>query len=155
MRQTRRAQHPSGNTFFRMMNKRTIKPTRFGSVCIVWTRINGNPKIFRIVLSRPGTSAEDQASALYPNPHASSCAEIDRVATAIEKFLEGEEIELSLDAALTLLLGGIFGHGFHEPLCYLGHLYVDIFKNINGTDDFFIVKCFIGFVLYLQCRALE
>ena len=66
---------------------------------IIWTGLNENPMIVRIVLSKPGLSAEDQVSRLYPNLHAVSCGEIDGIATAIKGFLEGEEIEFSLDVA--------------------------------------------------------
>ena len=85
------------------MNRKIIKSTPFGSVGVIWTGLNDNPKIVRILLSKPGLSAEDQVSELYPNSQASSCAEIDDVATAIKGLLEGEEIEFSLDVAkLTL-----------------------------------------------------
>jgi len=68
-------------------------------VGVIWTGLNDNPKIVRILLSKPGLSAEDQVSELYPNLQASSCAEIDDVATAIKRLLEGEDIELSLNIA--------------------------------------------------------
>jgi methylated-DNA-[protein]-cysteine S-methyltransferase len=85
------------------MNRKIIKFTPFGSVGVIWTGLNDNPKIVRIVLSKPGLSAEDQVSEFYPNSQTSSCAEIDDVATAIKGLLEGEEIEFSLDVAdLTL-----------------------------------------------------
>ena len=81
------------------MNRKIIKPTPFGSVGVIWTRVNNNPKVFRILLSKPGLSAEDQVSDLFPNSQVSSCAEIDDIATAIERLLDGEEIEFSLDVA--------------------------------------------------------
>ena len=81
------------------MNRKIIKSTPFGYVGVLWTELNDNPKIVRILLSKPGLSAEDQASELYPNSHASSCAEIDDVATAIKGLLEGEEIKFSLNVA--------------------------------------------------------
>jgi len=68
-------------------------------VGVIWTGLNDNPKIVRILLSKPGLSAEDQVSELYPNLRASSCVEINDVATAIKGLLEGEEIEFSLDVA--------------------------------------------------------
>jgi methylated-DNA-[protein]-cysteine S-methyltransferase len=79
------------------MNRKLIKSTPFGSVAVVWARVNDNLKIARILLSKPGLSAEDQVCELYPNSQASSCAEIDDIATAIKGFLEGEAIEFSLD----------------------------------------------------------
>ncbi len=81
------------------MKKKIIKSTPFGSVGIIWTELNGNPKIVRILLSKPGLSAEDQVSELYPNLQESSCAEIGDVATALKGLLEGEEIKFSLDVA--------------------------------------------------------
>jgi methylated-DNA-[protein]-cysteine S-methyltransferase len=83
----------------RHMHKKMIKSTPFGSVGVIWTGVNDNPKIVRVLLSRPGLSAEDQVSELYPNSKASSCAEIDNVATAIKGLFEGAEIEFSLDVA--------------------------------------------------------
>jgi len=64
------------------INSKIIKSTPFGSVGIIWTGLYGNPKIIRILLSKPGLS---------------SCTEIDDIATAIKGLLEGEEIEFSLD----------------------------------------------------------
>jgi len=83
----------------RHMNGMIIKSTPFGSVGVIWTELNDNPKIVRILLSKPGLSAEDQVSELFPNLHASSCAEIGDVAAAIKGLLEGEEIKFSLDVA--------------------------------------------------------
>jgi methylated-DNA-[protein]-cysteine S-methyltransferase len=81
------------------MNRKIIKSTPFGSVGVIWTELNDNPKVVRILLSKPGLSAEDQVSELYPNLQASSCAEIGDIATAIKGLLEGEEIKFSLDVA--------------------------------------------------------
>ena len=81
------------------MNKKIIKSTPFGSVGVIWTGLNDNPKIVRILLSKPGFSAEDQVSGLYPNLKASSCTEIDDIATAIKGLLEGEDIKFSLNVA--------------------------------------------------------
>jgi methylated-DNA-[protein]-cysteine S-methyltransferase len=81
------------------MNKTIIESTPFGSVGVIWTELNDNPKIVRILISRPELSAEDQVSRVYPNLQAASCEEIDAVAAAIREFLEGKEIEFSLDVA--------------------------------------------------------
>ncbi|MFH1974469.1 MAG: methylated-DNA--[protein]-cysteine S-methyltransferase [Pseudomonadota bacterium] len=83
----------------RQINRKIIKPTPFGSVGVIWIDLNDNPKIVRVLLSKPGLSAEDRVSELYPDSQASSCAEIDHLATAIKGFLEGEAIEFSLDVA--------------------------------------------------------
>ena len=62
------------------MNKKIIKSTPFGTVCIIWSVTNKIPGIFRVLLSKPGLRAEDQASDFYPNARTSSCVEIDAVA---------------------------------------------------------------------------
>jgi len=87
------------------MNSKIIKSTPFGSVGVIWTGVNGNPRIQRILLSKPGLPAEDQVSELYPKSQASSCAEIDDIAIAIRGFLDGEEIEFSLDVVELSLCG--------------------------------------------------
>jgi methylated-DNA-[protein]-cysteine S-methyltransferase len=81
------------------INKKIIKPTPFGSVCVVWSVSNNSPRIVHVLLSRPGLSAEDRASALFPDSKKSSCAEIDEIATSIKAYLEGEDIKFSLNIA--------------------------------------------------------
>jgi len=66
-------------------------------VGIIWTTDSQNPKIVRVLLSKPELSAEDRVYALYPNSRASSCAEIDDTANGIKGLLEGEAIDFSLD----------------------------------------------------------
>lgn len=89
----------AGYAIVRHMNSKIIKSTPFGSVGVIWTGLNDNPKIVRILLSKPGLSAENQVSELYPNSQAYSCAKIDDLAAAIKELLEGEEIEFSLNVA--------------------------------------------------------
>jgi methylated-DNA-[protein]-cysteine S-methyltransferase len=80
-----------------MKNRKIIKPTPFGTVCIIWSVSNKIPRIDRVLLSKPGLSAECQVSELYPDSRISSCAEIDAVAAAIKAHLEGEGVLSSLD----------------------------------------------------------
>ncbi|HBI47774.1 MAG TPA: hypothetical protein DDX93_03530 [Smithella sp.] len=79
------------------MNRKIIKPTPFGSVCIIWSILRNSPRIFHILLSRPGLSAEDRASALFPDSRKSSCVEIDSIAASIKAYFEGENIKFSLN----------------------------------------------------------
>ena len=81
------------------MNRKLIDSTPFGPVGIVWTVIKGNPMILRILLSKPGLPAHEILLRLFPGTPISSCREIDDTAAAIQGFLEGEEIEFSLDIA--------------------------------------------------------
>lgn len=83
----------------RQMNRRLIESTPFGPVGIIWTVINGNPRIVRILLSRPGLPAQEQVSGLFPDTRDFSCIEIEDIALSIQGFLEGDEIEFSLDIA--------------------------------------------------------
>jgi methylated-DNA-[protein]-cysteine S-methyltransferase len=85
------------NVIVSQMNKKIIKPTSFGSVCIIWSVSNRIPKIVRVLLSKPGLTAESQASELYPDSRISSCAEIDALAVSIKAYLEGENVKLSLN----------------------------------------------------------
>ncbi|MBN2244762.1 MAG: MGMT family protein [Candidatus Aminicenantes bacterium] len=79
------------------MNKLAIS-TPFGSVFILWTLKRNHPKIKRILLPKPGMPLEEQVARFYPNVQTSSCREIDETAKRIKKFLEGEQIEFSLDS---------------------------------------------------------
>jgi len=81
------------------MKRTIIESTPFGPVGIIWTGRDDNPKIVRVLLSRPGVSAEDRVLELYPDSRVSHCPGIDRVAAGIREFLEGEAIEFSLDIA--------------------------------------------------------
>jgi methylated-DNA-[protein]-cysteine S-methyltransferase len=80
-----------------MTNKKIIKPTPFGTVCVIWSVINKNPRISHILLSRPELAAEDRADAIFPDSRKSSCAEIDAIAVSIKAYLEGENIKFSLN----------------------------------------------------------
>ncbi|MBN1163737.1 MAG: methylated-DNA--[protein]-cysteine S-methyltransferase [Candidatus Krumholzibacteriota bacterium] len=79
------------------MHSKIIKHTPFGPVGIIWTALNGDPKIVRILLSTPGLPAEKRVHALYPNTRHSSCEELEDVASGIKSLLEGENIKFSLD----------------------------------------------------------
>ena len=87
----------------RMKNKGTgkssfcIRPTPFGPVVMLWSVFGDQPKIFRVLLSRPGVTARHQVSVLFPDSIGSSCSEINVVADDIEAFLSGENIEFSLE----------------------------------------------------------
>ncbi len=78
-------------------NKKIIKPTPFGSVCVVWSILKNSPRIVQILLSRPGLSAENHANRLFPDSRISCCREIDKVAMSIQSYLEGEVINFSLN----------------------------------------------------------
>jgi methylated-DNA-[protein]-cysteine S-methyltransferase len=81
------------------MNRKLIEKTPFGPVAILWAELEGLPKVFRVLLSKAGLSAETGVGGLYPGSHPASCAAIDAVARGIRDFLAGEDVVLSLDSA--------------------------------------------------------
>jgi methylated-DNA-[protein]-cysteine S-methyltransferase len=81
------------------MHKKTVEPTPFGPIVLMWSALDGTPKIFRVLLSKPGLSSEEQASRLYPDSSRGCCAEVDGVAVGIRAFLAGEDIKFPLEVA--------------------------------------------------------
>jgi methylated-DNA-[protein]-cysteine S-methyltransferase len=74
-----------------------IRPSRFGPVAMLWSVFAGQPKISRILLSKPGVSAKHRLPKLFPDSMAATCSEVDVVADDIEEFLGGEAIQFSLE----------------------------------------------------------
>ncbi|HUN54221.1 MAG TPA: methylated-DNA--[protein]-cysteine S-methyltransferase [Smithella sp.] len=79
------------------MNKKIIKPTPFGSVCLIWRGSTNMPRIVYVLLPRPGLPVEVQTSALFPDSRTYSCPKIDAVALSIKAYLEGEDIKFPLN----------------------------------------------------------
>ena len=79
------------------MSSFCIRSTPFGPVAIHWSVLVDQPKIFRILLSKPGVSAKIQISKLYPDATASSCSEINVIADDIDAFLHGEDAKFALE----------------------------------------------------------
>jgi methylated-DNA-[protein]-cysteine S-methyltransferase len=76
-----------------------FRGTRFGPTAVLWSVHRGQPKIRRILLSKPGLSARQIVKSLFPDSTSSSCAEVDDVADQIVAFLTGDGIRFSLDIA--------------------------------------------------------
>jgi methylated-DNA-[protein]-cysteine S-methyltransferase len=79
------------------MNFKLVKSTPFGPVAVMWSELKGTPKIFRVLLSRPGSPADGDVSDLFTGSRRASCAEIDAVAARIKAFLAGEAVVFPLD----------------------------------------------------------
>jgi methylated-DNA-[protein]-cysteine S-methyltransferase len=79
------------------MKIKLIPSTPFGPVAISWAMSHGEPKIFRVLLCGPECSALERLSRVFPEDEISSCAKIDRVASEMEAFLNGQDIQFSLD----------------------------------------------------------
>lgn len=74
-----------------------IRPSPFGPVALIWSVYNGQPKIFRALLSTPKASAKHQVATLFPDSQNATCYEIDAVADTIETYFSGEDIRFSLE----------------------------------------------------------
>jgi len=74
----------------------TMRSTPFGPVTVLWSVETEQPKISRVLLSRPGVSAKGEVSVLLSDSTRCSCSEIDVVADRIGAFLNGEDIRFSL-----------------------------------------------------------
>jgi methylated-DNA-[protein]-cysteine S-methyltransferase len=76
-----------------------FRRTQFGPVAILWSVQGRLPKIRRILLSKPGFSAEQIVKSLFSDSISSSCGEVYVVADQIVAFLTGKDIRFSLDIA--------------------------------------------------------
>lgn len=83
-----------------------FRGTQFGPMAVLWSVHREQPKILRVLLSRPGLSARQIIKSLFSDSIASSCAEVDSVADQIVAFLTGNDIRFSLDVARLDLCSG-------------------------------------------------
>jgi methylated-DNA-[protein]-cysteine S-methyltransferase len=74
-----------------------LRVTPFGPIAALWSVYRSEPKICRILLSKPGISAKHAIKNFFPDSAASSCPEINILVEQIEAFLNGEDIQFSLD----------------------------------------------------------
>jgi methylated-DNA-[protein]-cysteine S-methyltransferase len=81
------------------MNRKTVEPTPFGPVVLFWAELVGVPKVFRVLLGRPGEDARAAAASPYPDARPRSCAGIDHLAREIRSFLGGEDVTFPLALA--------------------------------------------------------
>lgn len=73
-----------------------IRSSPFGPVAMIWWGFAGQPRISRVLISKPSVSAEYQLSRLFPESTAATCSEINVVADHMEAFLSGDDIQFSL-----------------------------------------------------------
>lgn len=91
--------------FDHYMNKATIKSTPYGPAVIFWDVFDAGPKITRVLLSKPSSSALERTKELYPLIREASCEEIDHVASGMLRLLGGEPVAFSLDVAVLDICG--------------------------------------------------
>jgi hypothetical protein len=69
-------------------------------VAVLWSIHQDQPKIRRILLSKPGVSAKQIVKTFFPDVMPSSCAEIDLVADRIAAFLTGKDVRPKKDIGI-------------------------------------------------------
>jgi len=84
----------NGTLFF------SLRKTPFGPAAVMWAIHQERPRIYRVLLTKPGTPADRIVRSSFPDVKRSSCHEIDIVSDKIAAFLSGDDIRFSLDIAL-------------------------------------------------------
>jgi methylated-DNA-[protein]-cysteine S-methyltransferase len=69
----------------------------FGPVAVLWSVHRQQPRIWRILLSRPGLSSKQRVESDFACATPSSCLEIDLLAGQITAFFAGADVRFSLD----------------------------------------------------------
>ncbi|MEA3339093.1 MAG: methylated-DNA--[protein]-cysteine S-methyltransferase, partial [Chloroflexota bacterium] len=69
----------------------------FGVLSIVWWEIETGPKVYRLFLPDEETPAEDIVQMNFPGASDLSCPEVAELGERVQRFLEGEAVELELD----------------------------------------------------------
>ena len=74
-----------------------FRPSPFGPIAVFWSVHEGQPRICRVLLSKPGVSAKQAVKMSFSDFKPSTCPEIDETADQIEAFLHGSDDRFSLD----------------------------------------------------------
>jgi len=108
-----------------------IRPSQFGKFAVLWEYYGGQPKVCRVLLSKPGLPAEEAVRKQYPGTESYSCEEIGKVADKIGAFLEGEDVSFSFDNT-RLDTCGVFQQEVLRAEHGIPRGYVSTYKRIAG-----------------------
>jgi methylated-DNA-[protein]-cysteine S-methyltransferase len=75
-----------------------LVPSAFGDLSVVWREDEPGPRVYRVFLPNPQSSAQDLARASYPDAGPGSCPVIAGVGERMRRFLAGEAVGFDLDA---------------------------------------------------------
>jgi len=75
----------------------TLITSQFGAVSLVWAVLHNELVIRRVVLPREGTDTAALTRAQFPTASKSRRKELQPLCRDIQRLLEGEDVELSLD----------------------------------------------------------
>jgi len=74
-----------------------VRRTRFGPAVILWETRSDRPVVRKILLSRPGQSAETVLKEQFQNSVPTSCGIIDDLAGRIAAFVDGADVRFRLE----------------------------------------------------------
>jgi methylated-DNA-[protein]-cysteine S-methyltransferase len=74
-----------------------LRSTPFGPLIAIWSVYKGEPRVSRILLSKPEISAKQAMKKFFPDYLASTCSAINSLADQMEAFLSGDDIQFSLE----------------------------------------------------------
>jgi methylated-DNA-[protein]-cysteine S-methyltransferase len=80
-----------------MKLRHSILLTGFGRLIVLWAFRHDKPFIKNILLSKPEQSADVRLRAFFSHSTIGSCEEIDALSSDILRFLDGEQVEFSLE----------------------------------------------------------
>ena len=75
-----------------------LVPSAFGTIGLLWQGEAGEARIQRVLLPKEKETVEATLGREYPDAQPASCARLDGLAGALIRFLQGQEVELPLDA---------------------------------------------------------
>jgi len=87
---------PNPETTNRPRYRHVVDSTPFGPVALVWEQPRDAPRLVRVLLSRPGRSAEALVRVRYPNTKQRCCSGIERLAEQIARLLNGAPLAFPL-----------------------------------------------------------
>jgi len=75
-----------------------IRESPFGPFAIVWSVHVGEPRVCRILLSKPKLAVRKSLSKAFPTSGSSTCRDISELANRIEAFLQGSDVRFYLSS---------------------------------------------------------
>ena len=72
-------------------------PSSFGPFSIVWRETDGGPRVYRVFLSHPKASSEEQVQARFPGADPVAQVAVTGLGERIQSFLGGTSVQFSLE----------------------------------------------------------
>ncbi len=78
------------------VHKTILSSSPFGPVAAIWKKTGNDPWIVRILISRPGLTADREAALRFPQARPSPDPVVDRLVRDLGRFLEGKDVTFAL-----------------------------------------------------------